>query len=71
MAETLKLPNEVIDADWTNFQLVGGSEKGEQSYKNEAAVLVDKKEVKNATTNYKNRKIGRIALFSFEDKLAA
>lgn len=71
MAETLKLPTEVIDADWKDFQLIGGDEKGERNYSQENAVLVKKSEVKNATTDYKERKIGRVALFSIKDKLNA
>ena len=72
MAETIKLPSEVIDLDWKHsFQLVGKSESGERNYKNENAVLVDKNEVKNATTRYKGRKIGQTAILSFKDELAA
>ena len=71
--ETFNIPNngEVVESDWTNFQLVGGNEKGEREYKNNA-ILVKKSEVKNANTDYKRtRTIGRIALFSSKDKLAA
>ena len=51
------------------FQLIGGSEEGEKEYVN--ATLVEEKNVKNATTAYKNRKIGRSALFSASDKMVA
>ena len=72
MAEKLKLPTEVVDSDWKDdidFQLIGGSEHGEANYKN--MTLIKKSEVKNSTTNYKDRKIGRVALFSLRDKLVA
>ena len=51
------------------FQLIGGSEEGEREYVN--ATLVEEKDVKNATTNYKNRKIGHLALFTPRDKMSA
>ena len=69
MTEALKLPNKVIDADWTVFQLIGGDEEGESKYKN--MTLIKKSEVKNTTTNYKDRKVGHTALYSIKDKLAA
>ncbi|MBR2543430.1 hypothetical protein IKF03_02450 [Candidatus Saccharibacteria bacterium] len=69
MTEALKLPNKVINADWTVFQLIGGDEKGERNYQN--MTLIKKSEVKNTTTNYKERKIGHTAIYSIKDKLAA
>ena len=72
MAEKLKIPTEVIDSDRKDdidFQLIGGNEEGERKYKN--MTMIKKSEVKNATTKYKERKIGRMALFSMNDKLAA
>ncbi len=80
MSEIIKLPTKVVvDSEWRDdidtsdlgFELVGRNEEGEKAYKNNNAVLVNKSEVKNATTDYKNRKIGRVAIFSAHDRLAA
>lgn len=73
------MPNNIqefkIPTNPDDFQLVGGDEAGESEYFNETvpedAELIKKNEVKNATTSYKNRKIGHTALFSLNDKLAA
>ena len=66
-----------------DYQLIGGSEKGEIEYNRNRKfgqlaynrVLIDKNKVKNATTNYKAKKIGSkvgiVAFFKPEDKLAA
>lgn len=79
MAEIIKLPTKVVDSEWRDdidtsdlgFELVGGNEEGEKAYINKNAVLIKKSEVKNATTDYKNRKIGQVAIFSAHDRLAA
>jgi len=75
MAETIKLPTEVIDSDWKDDIAVDYEPfENESKYQNnipDGAELIDRKEVKNATLAYKNRKIGRVALFSSRDKLAA
>ena len=79
MAEIIKLPTKVVDSGWRDdidpsdlgFELVGGNEKGEKAYINKNAALIKKSEVKNPTTDYKNRKIGRVAIFSAHDRLAA
>lgn len=72
--QEFKIPTDNSEVDKSEmqddaFQLIGGSEEGEREYVN--ATLVEKKNVKNATTAYKNRKIGHFALFSSSDKMAA
>ena len=66
-----------------DYQLIGGSEKGDREYNRDRRLgqlayngtLIDKAKVKNATTNYKAKKIGSkvgiVAYFKPEDKLAA
>lgn len=75
MAETIKLPTEVVNSDWRDDIAVDYEPyKNENKYQSsipEGAELISSKEVENATLAYKNRKIGRVALFSSRDKLAA
>ena len=68
MAETLKLPNTVINSDWkddvdVDYAIYGGSEKGEREYVSQAEI--DKEKI----DRIKQRKIGMVALFSQEQKV--
>ena len=71
--ENFNIPNngkaKDIEDQSFDFKLIGGNEKGERDYKN--ATRIKKSEVKNSTLDYKNRKIGHVALFSISDKLSA
>ena len=78
MTEVINMPTKVVDSDWRDdidpkieYELIGGDEKGEMNYINKNAIPVKKQEVKNATTDYKTRKIGHTALFRYKDKLVA
>ena len=63
MAETLKIPNTVIDSDWkddvdVDYAIYGGNEKKEREY-------ISQEEIKEeAIKRIKARKIGAVALFS-------
>ncbi|MBQ7201940.1 hypothetical protein IJS18_00925 [Candidatus Saccharibacteria bacterium] len=71
MAETLELPNTVIDSDWkddvdVDYAIYGGSEKNERQY-------ISPDEIKKETLNkIKQQRIGKFALFkvSQEQKVA-
>ncbi|MBR3175998.1 hypothetical protein IKF26_01185 [Candidatus Saccharibacteria bacterium] len=71
---TLELPKEVVDSSWEDdvdtsnfdYQLYGKSEEGEIAYK-----LIKKPEAKDSTLDYKNKRIGHVAIFNREDKLVA
>ena len=75
--ESLELPSKVIDSDWKDdVDFMAYEDEDEyNSSKIEApkdAELIKRKEVKNATVAAaKNQKIGHIALFSRNDKIAA
>lgn len=75
MAETIKLPTEVVNSDWRDDIAVDYEPyKDENKYQSsipEGTELISSKEVKNATLAYKKRRIGRVTLFSSRDKLAA
>ena len=66
---TFKIPTNVDNS--LQFEDIPFETQGVNTEMPEGATLVEKKEVKHATTNYKSRKIGRIALFGINDKLAA
>lgn len=71
--ENFNIPNngKVKDLDNSfDYEYYGGSEKGEIEWRKNAT-LIKKSEVKQTTTDYKNRKIGHAALFSINDKLTA
>ena len=63
MAETLKLPNTVVDSDWkddvdVDYAIYGGNEKFEREY-------VSQQEIKKETIErIKKQKIGKLALFN-------
>ncbi len=68
MAETLKLPNAVVDSDWkddvdVDYAIYGGSEKNERQYVSQTEISKEKIE------RIKQRKIGMVALFSQEQKV--
>ena len=68
MAETLKLPNTVIDSDCkddvdVDYAIYGGSEKNERQYVSQTEISKEKIE------RIKQRKIGMVALFSQEQKV--
>ena len=68
MADTLKLPNTVIDSDWkddvdVDYAIYGGSEKNERQYVSQTEISKEKIE------RIKQRKIGMVALFSQEQKV--
>lgn len=74
MAETLKIPNQVVNADWKD-DIPFEAFANEDEYQSEVpadAELIDKKQVKHETAaEAKRQKIGHIALFSLkDDKLA-
>lgn len=71
MAETLKIPKQVVDSDWTDdidvdYAIYGDTEKMEREYVSPAEVS------KESISRIKERKLGHTALlFKSKDKLAA
>ena len=66
MAETLKLPNAVVDSDWkddvdVDYANYGGNEKQEREYVSQEQLSKEKIE------RIKKRKIGMVALFSSQN----
>ena len=66
MAETLKLPNAVVDSDWkddvdVDYAIYGGNEKNEREYISQAELSKEK------IDRIKKRKIGMVALFSSQN----
>ena len=69
MAETLKLPNTVVDSDWkddvdVDYAIYGGNERQEREYVSQTEISKEKIE------RIKQRRIGMVALFSQEQKTA-
>ena len=66
MAETLKLPNAVVDSDWkddvdVDYAICGGNEKQEREYVSQEQLSKEK------IDRIKKRKIGMVALFSSQN----
>ena len=67
MAETLKIPNTVVDSDWkddvdVDYAIYGGNEKNEREY-------IPQAEIKKETIErIKKQKIGKFALFSIANE---
>ena len=66
MAETLKLPNAVVDSDWkddvdVDYAIYGGNEKQEREYVSQEQLSKEK------IDRIKKRKIGMVALLSSQN----
>ena len=66
MAETLKLPNAVVDSDWkddvdVDYAIYGGNEKQERESVSQEQLSKEK------IDRIKKRKLGMVALFSSQN----